>query len=307
MPRKDQDRGWADDPLVDLVSPHLRAAMELRSLGPTAVAQALGRRENPQTIHHLQLGDGRKRCRQSRRRALARALRVPDTWLGGEPVEIPAPLGYRLAHEVASSPRVAITLASLAESVVTAVQRDIERAAPRPRNPTVWLEPADEVVQGVLAALGDLLSLASWQHLVLLPSTGPPLEAWPEKPGRGQPADLPAVDARRETAVLALMEVWRALLEPWCAGTAALDYRGLLALWKAQRPVVAQWLPDNWSPADADAPAASSPEGILVRQPPAGPRDATADPRASQRRADPPARGQKRRRAKKRTPRRRRT
>jgi hypothetical protein len=282
MPKKDQDRGWADDPLVDLVSPHLRAAMELRGMGPTAVAKALGRRENPQTIHHLQLGDGRKRCRQSRRRALARVLRVPDTWLGGEPVEIPAPLGYRLAHEAASSPRVAITLAGLAESVVTSVVRDLERAETIPERPEAQLEPALEVVQGVLAALGDLVSMASWQRVVLVQSQ--PTGARSEGQLLQQLAAAPVVDPRREAAVLGLLEVWRALLDPWVAGDAALNYQGLLALWAAHKPSVAHWLPDNWVPPGLTAPSATSPYAMLVREPP---RPRRPDSRPTKKRSVP--------------------
>src|SRR5437016_10700702 len=83
-------RKW-DDPFVPIHSDRLRAAMGLAGWTVTRLAKRLGKGENPQTLHHLQRGAGPKRCRASRRAALAQALDVPEDWLGGGDYALPLP------------------------------------------------------------------------------------------------------------------------------------------------------------------------------------------------------------------------
>src|SRR2546428_14086031 len=92
------------DALVPIRSDRLRAAMELGEWTVTRLAKRLGRNENPQTVHYLAQGDGVKRCRASRRSALARLLDVTEDWLAGGEDGGPLPALLPLLKELEGSP-----------------------------------------------------------------------------------------------------------------------------------------------------------------------------------------------------------
>src|SRR3989442_6775636 len=119
------------DALVPIRSDRLRAAMELGEWTVTRLAKRLGRKENPQTVHYLAQGDGLKRCRTSRRVALAKLLDVTEDWLAGGDYGVPLPPVLPLLKELESSPRVMLAGGRGFDRCSLGVGRDLAKDAKR--------------------------------------------------------------------------------------------------------------------------------------------------------------------------------
>ncbi len=252
------------DVLVAIRSDHLRAAMELGEWTVTSLASRLGKGENPQTLHHLAQGSGLKRCRASRRKALADVLDVTEEWLAGDPYGLPLPGVLPMLTEVEGSPRVLLGVGRLFRRCYDAVQRDLEKEPKRPDLPNGW-NATNDVHWFMFGTLGSVLSPVRWQFtLTHRPAKGPPptieeLEAnlravpdlvkWFEPLPPSMWAPRPAATALApevEAAVLALIRAWTHILQPWLNGEATFDYERFWNLAAALHPSVGHTLPQSW-------------------------------------------------------------
>jgi hypothetical protein len=217
---------WKDDPLVPIDGRCLQAAIERQGWTIAHLAERLRARrgrgqENPQTLHYLSHREGIARCRQSRRRGLAKVLQVPERWLAGETYglrlsgTLPAPQEVLL-----STPRVMLAVARLIEQCLTACQRDLTEQARRRRGAR-QIRRDDEVLSFVTGALGYLASVPRWRSY---------LTTWRlerELAAATSPPTLPAaprLDREEEAAVLGLVAALECALTPWLRGRAMLNY-----------------------------------------------------------------------------------
>jgi hypothetical protein len=162
--KRAKDRGWRDDPLGPIHSGRLQAAIELEGWTLSALARELTRRlqsgkpQSRQTLHHLQLGDEVKKCRQSRRAMLARVLQVPEGWLAGDQFAVEG-LGYiPMVPEAVDSDRVMLAVGRLLERVVGALRRDLSGA-----DPVV----VEERLHSVAWMVAHILSPRMWRVRIL--------------------------------------------------------------------------------------------------------------------------------------------
>lgn len=273
------------DVLVAIKSDHLRAAMELDEWTVTSLASRLGKGENPQTLHHLAQGSGLKRCRASRRKALANVLDVTEDWLAGEPYWLPLPGVMPMLKEVEGSPRVVLAVGRLFGRCADAVQRDLEKEPKRPDLPNGW-NATNDVHWFMFSTLGSVLSPVRWQFtLTHRPAKGPPptiqeleanLRAMPDLVKWFEPlppsmwAPRPAATALApdvEAAVLALIRAWTHILQPWLDGEATFDYERFWKLAAVLNPSVGHMLPQSWhgrpSPETLPAAGPTSPYALV--------------------------------------------
>jgi hypothetical protein len=248
--------------------------MELGEWTVTRLAGRLGKRENPQTLHHLAQGSGLKRCRASRRKALADVLDVTEDWLAGDPYGLPLPGVMPMLTEVEGSPRVVLAVGRLFRRCADAVQRDLEKEPKRPDLPIGW-NATNDVHWFMFGTLGHLLSPVRWQVALTHSHSG----AAPQNTQDvGVLLDLvkwfeplpPSMWARRsaaaalapevEAAVLALIQAWTHILQPWLDGEATFDYERFWRLAAVLNPSLDHTLPQSWH-------GRPSPEAL----PPAGP------------------------------------
>lgn len=273
------------DVLVAIKSDHLRAAMELGEWTVTTLASRLGNRENPQTLYHLAQGTGLKRCRASRRTALADVLDVTEEWLAGDPYGLPLPGVFPMLREVEGSPRVLLAVGRLFRRCYDAVQRDLEQEPKRPDLPNGW-NATNDVHWSMFGTLGLLVSSARWQFtLTHRPAKGPPptieqletnLRAVPDLAKWFEPLP-PSMWARRpaatalapevEAAVLALIRAWTHILQPWLDGEATFDYERFWRLAAVLNPSLSHTLPQSWhgrpSPETLPAAGPTSPYALV--------------------------------------------
>jgi hypothetical protein len=87
---------YGGDPLVPIDGKRLLAAIDWRGLAVNAVARAVG--EAQSTLNSIVNGEV-ERCRRARRTKLARVLRVPGEWLGGQG-DLPDVPGYQVHRMV---------------------------------------------------------------------------------------------------------------------------------------------------------------------------------------------------------------
>lgn len=263
------------DALVPIRSDRLRAAMDLGEWTVTRVAKRLGKKENPQTVHYLAQGDGLKRCRASRRAALAKLLDVSEDWLAGGEYGVPLPAVLPLLKELEGSPRVMLAVGRLFERCYLAVERDLAKEAKRPDSAIGW-NATHDVHWFMIGTLAQLLTPSHWQRGLgctpptegvspTTPRTGPmpemgkwlgpvPPSAWTRPPSRT------ALDPEDEAVVLALLHAWTYILGPWLDGASELDYERFRELAAVLHPAVRALLPQSWH----DRPP-------IERLPPAGP------------------------------------
>ena len=248
------------DALVPIRSDRLRGAIELGDWTVTRLAKRLGKKENPQTVHYLTQGDGVKRCRASRRAALATLLGVTEDWLAGGDYGIPLPAVLPLLKQLEGSPRVMLAVGRLFERCYVAVERDLAKEPLRPDSEFGWNATYD-VHWFMIGTLAQFLTPARWQVALglALPTepeaattrrTGPmpelnkwlgPLSptAWERQPGSAR------LDPESEAAVLALLRAWTYILRPWLDGVSGLNYERLRALAAVLSPAVGVILPQS--------------------------------------------------------------
>lgn len=235
--------------------------MELGEWTVTRLAKRLGRNENPQTVHYLAQGDGVKRCRASRRAALAKLLDVPEDWLAGGDFGVPLPAVLPLLKELEGSPRVMLAVGRLFERCYVAVERDLAKEPRRPDSATGW-NATHDVHWFMIVTLAQFLTPSPWQlalgstprtkpGTVTAPRTGPmpemnkwlgplPPSAWAMPPGKT------ALDPEGEATVLALLHAWSHILRPWLDGASGLNYERFRALAAVLNPAVGVMLPQSW-------------------------------------------------------------
>ncbi len=249
------------DSLVPIRSDRLRAAMELGEWSVTRLANRLGKSENPQTVHYLAQGDGIKRCRASRRAALAKLLDVTEDWLAGGDYGVPLPAVLPLLKELEGSPRVMLAVGRLFERCYRAVERDLGKEPKRPDSAIGWNATYD-VHWFMIGTLAQILTPARWQRALgsteptepapaVLPREGPipEMNKWlaPLTPAVWTlPAGGTALDPESEAAVLALLHAWTHVLGPWLDGRSAINYERVRALAAILNPAVGVLLPQSW-------------------------------------------------------------
>ena len=184
---------WIDDPLVKISGKRVRAALQHSGLSLPELADRLD--EKRQTLDYIARGKTR-RCRRSRRAAIAHALAVPEEWLGGGGEGGMDWLLGRLADTLQGDR----AINRLGRRCEAAVRRD---GSPAPH------------------ATGLLLQLALPAHWrsVLFHELPPELV---------ECGDLPELE--RDLARTALANAIEAILRPWLTGQAKLDYQALQLL-----------------------------------------------------------------------------
>lgn len=214
------------DPLVPIYSPHLRAAIQEQGLSVAGAARRL--RESQQTLAHLTVGDGIKRCRRSRFLKLTRMLEVSEDFLSGPSVQVMPlypPSGEAIVTGVLSfdSPRAQLALSRLLRRCVEASDRDLA-------DPTLGKagkpSSADEVIRGNLArCVRALVSIDDWRQAIMV-GVEAPFWGFVFDGTMIRSRSLPT-DPDEEAGRLALMGGWERILEPWFAGRARMNYRSL--------------------------------------------------------------------------------
>src|SRR5438128_5241857 len=150
------------DALVPIRSDRLRAAMEVSEWTVTRLAKRLGKKENAQTVHYLAQDDGPKRCRASRRAALAKLLDVTEDWLAGGDYGVPLPAVLPLLKELEGSPRVMLAVGRIFETCYLAVERDLAKERKRPDSAIGW-NATHDVHWFMIGTLAQLLTPSHWQ------------------------------------------------------------------------------------------------------------------------------------------------
>lgn len=249
------------DALVPIRSDRLRAAMELGDWTVTRLAKRLGKNENPQTVHYLAQGNGVKRCRASRRAALAKLLDVTEDWLAGGDYGVPLPAVLPLLKELEGSPRVMLAVGRLFERSYVAVERDLAKEPKRPDSSIGW-NATHDVHWFMIGTLAQFLTPSNWQQtlgcapptegtVATTPRTGPIPEmnkwlgpvspsTWTNSPGKT------ALRPEAEAVVLALLHAWTQILRPWLDGQSSLNYQRLWELATILNPAVRVMLPQSW-------------------------------------------------------------
>jgi len=249
------------DALVPIKSDRLRAAMDLSDWTVTRLAKRLGKRENPQTVHYLAQGDEVKRCRASRRAALAQLLDVTEDWLAGGDYGVPLPAVLPLLKELEGSPRVMLAVGRLFEQCYRAVERDLGKEPKRPDSEIGWNATYD-VHWFMIGTLAQFLTPSRWQvalglvaaletSVIAAPRAGPipEMTKWlgPLTPvDWTRPVGSAALDPESEAVVLALLQAWTHILRPWLEGVSGLNYERFRALAAILNPGVNVMLPQSW-------------------------------------------------------------
>lgn len=200
MPRRTQransrrSRGkFRDDPPVPISGERVKAALLHSGLTLPELARQLGNKR--QTLDYI-VRSKTKRCRQSRRAAMARALAVSPEWLGGV-----GEGGMEwLLGRLAGKPRSHLAINRLGRLCEAAVERD---GRPVPN------------------ATGLLLKLALPDH-------------WRGVLFDELPHDLLGCEdlagLERDLAKTALANVFEVILRPWLTGQATLNYKAVQRL-----------------------------------------------------------------------------
>jgi len=221
-------QAYEGDPMVPIDPPHLKAAIEASTWSIQALATATG--NHSQTLDHLTKGDSPKRCRRSRRQALADKLGVPEPWLEGLSVAVPELSGVHRRLAIRLSPRLQLAVGGLLRKATKALRRDL-------REPDVTAELGrralgTETVQTYLSRfLLELIRLDHWRSQLTTwrPSTDSATLSRPE--ASGVLWDLKDLYTEEDDRTgLAMVQVLEAALDPWFRGEARLDYDRLRVL-----------------------------------------------------------------------------
>ena len=217
------------DPLVPIYSPHLRAAIQDQKLSVAAAARRL--KESQQTLAHLAMGDGIKRCRRSRRARLARMLHVSEEFLSAPAVQV-LPIYSPTDHTVAltgglglESPRVQLALGRLLRRCVETCDRDLSE----PSLGEVGDLPSvrDKIRNNLARCIRTLADVDDWRDAIMVGVESPWWGIF--KDGTMMRSRRLPTDPEEEGARLELIAAWEQLLEPWFAEKAKLNYRSVRA------------------------------------------------------------------------------
>lgn len=224
--------------MVPLNPGRLLAALEAKGLSVAELAGVTG--EKPQTLAHLLKHSRRNACRLERRRKLAVALDVSEEFLAGQPLKLDALLYLPFPDELFGSARLTLAVGGLFEKVISACQRDLDRA-PAPPDGNDGLSPDSEVLHFVILALAHLVSARSWQgHIIQQRPSKRKGYAWPP-PNPWDPNLWSPIDPDDEVVTLAFCRALAGTLTPWLEDKANLNYQHLWELAAAQRPSVRHW------------------------------------------------------------------
>jgi hypothetical protein len=231
MPRRREQlgrEGWEGDPLVPIHPEYLRAAIAANDWSVQKLAAETG--NESQTLDHLAKGSAPKRCRQSRRAALAKALKVPETWLEGASVAVPELSRLPRAVALRLSPRLQLAAGDLFRKAAKALHRDLstpEAAADLRRHAMGEALLRDRLFW----FLFELIRPDHWRRQLTTwrPIEDPESLFRPEAPGLLQDfADLRT--EAEDRAGLGLVAALEFALDPWFTGEAQLDYDRLRVL-----------------------------------------------------------------------------
>ena len=202
---KDRDK-YLNDPQVPVRGDRFNAALDFHGLTVSALARRID--EAQQTLDYIARGKTKK-CRLSRRDRIARALRVPPRWLGGQLRTLDTWNRFDDDDPRALSSRAQLAEARLKDLVVRAWRRDVQAAEPilQPssreyRDMRYWLEKT----------ISTWLNPWKWQRRLLVQ----PAEA-----------ECSVTEEMWEVLVEGLATALEATLEPWLSGNAQLDYGAL--------------------------------------------------------------------------------
>lgn len=238
---------WLSDPMVAIAPGVVRAAIELDGRGFAAIARDVTRalprsrrrfNENRQTLYALY--NGGRRCRESRRLALADVFDVPASWLQASVVPLPLTGAYHTHRLWYSSPRVALALGRLLQRCSEACIRDLTRYEITTREGDQGELLRFEISNLLCWAIAQLVSPVEKIGKFLVPRgvTQPTKE-----PGATGPFVQQQMPANEEACWLASIRMWGTALEPWVAAEQSLQYRAfadaaaaLYPLMHLQRP-----------------------------------------------------------------------
>lgn len=220
MPARSRVKKYERDRLVTVSPVMVRAIMQTD--GVTVSELAREAKSNQQTISALISGDELKKCRRSRRSAMARALNVPDVWLSGE---WHLPLGPSGGFEWGYSARTRLAVHRLTYKADLATHRDLDRLE---RRGAIVPEQYREIIRHYVDDyLGHLLKIGTWREMFL---------NWTEKRHPRQGYIEPRArsyenfhteaetDPAHEAAILAFARALDHVLTPWFEDKATLNY-----------------------------------------------------------------------------------
>ena len=150
-----------------------------------------------------------RRCRASRRRALAAVLGVPEPVLAGEAPQF-VPFFAMLGQEYAHTKPLALTADALMRACVAAAIRD---------------RYSDDAIADVLKAIDQLLRIAAWREALLVGDAA----AEPQGFELFSPDPVRRTVPEHVAAVQGLITAVHHILGPWLRGERRLNLDGLLA------------------------------------------------------------------------------
>ncbi len=219
-------RKGSKDPLVAVYSEKVRAALGGSRMRLADLARKL--KTSPQALAYLAEGDDIKRCRASRRAAIAKALGVTEQWLS-EPTATLLPFwlsGVTITAGAGlfTSARTQLALGRLLKKCVTAIDRDLQDKTLKDKGIDETATP-DDVKEGVARCIRQLTDFDSLRGEVLV-GVEQPFLIIPVAGGilTGQHRPF---DPDEEAAGVGLVSAWEQMLEPWFSGKAKMNYRRL--------------------------------------------------------------------------------
>ena len=178
------------DPLVNLLPARLEEAREASGLSVTGLARKAGVRQ--QTVDAMLHARGERRCRQSIRDRLAKALDLPthqtngSRWLGGEDARLYAGgPGWGYKHPS----RAGLTRLRLMDRCLSAWSRDQQKAADQSSPPRPASIPAGAKFQLLEGAIGQLTNCIWWRNHIYSTTSFPPTRAEYDAELQTLPAD----------------------------------------------------------------------------------------------------------------------
>jgi lambda repressor-like predicted transcriptional regulator len=223
-----EKRRWKDDPLVDIHPEFLRATVDAIGWSIQRLAKEAG--EESQTLDNLAKGTAMRRCRSTRRRRLAEALKVPESWLAGTSVAVPELSRFPREAALSLPPRVQIAAGALFRRAASALRRDL-------KTPEIDAEVRaasvgeDLLIDRLCWSLFELIRPAQWrvQLTTWRPVEPVPAPHFPQAPGMLE-NPIGTRSEADERAALGLVHALEAALAPWFTGESRLDYDRLRVL-----------------------------------------------------------------------------
>jgi hypothetical protein len=274
---------YEGNPEIQIRVEVLRVAMEENHLTPSALARAIGDRQ--QTISAL-LNSTRpdRRCRADRAQAIARVLQIPFEWLTEGVVVPPVHPFVFDGYEFRYSVRTQFAASRLFTRCAEACLRDLSRTP----HPSVELS-VEMVVGQLVGLMAELIQIGRWRHWLLdwnpdvqerrgysEPASDNPFgfsivgyrDAGPDEPPflPGYRAAViesqakPQKDDDHETAIVSLCRAIEHVFTPWFEDQARLNYEALYRLTALPGAIPARTDIDPYVPAAAISGAVSETE-----------------------------------------------